>query len=184
MARPIRRTSQHVRDLATSFNELRSFVIAQMRLAKADLATATGAGTTWTAFSSHNDLSERTVTAANATDLASSLLLVNQLRDVYEFHRTDMLAHAAADTTNSITAPKATDLATAITLANELRTDYGAHRSQATVHTVNDSGNAVSASAASDQGTLNTLLNELKTDLNAHMATGVPTTKALRVMPA
>lgn len=121
----------------------------------------------------HMDRSERTVTAANASDLATALVLVNQLRAVYEFHRADTLAHLAADATNAIAAPVATDLGTAVTLANELKADYNAHRSQGGVHPTADTGNAIAAANASDQGTLNTLLNELKADLNLHMAAGL-----------
>ncbi len=183
MAKVLRKTERFVSDFGTSFNELKAFVVAQMRLAKADLATATGAGTSWTALGSHNDRSEKTVTAADATDLATSLLLVNEIRSVYEFHRADTLAHLNADATNTITAPAATDLTTAQTLANELKADYNLHRSQATVHAATDSGNAISAADASNQGTLNTLLNELKADLNLHMAGGV-SAKSVRIVGA
>lgn len=128
----------------------------------------------------HLDVTERTITAANASDLATSITLVNELRKAYEFHRVDYgdgMAHLASDTTNAIAAPYATDLATAITLANELKTDYNAHRSQSGVHHVSDGGNAISSANASDQSSLNTLLNELKTDFNAHIA-AAPTNAA------
>lgn len=183
MARVIRKTNKTVVQLADSINDLKAFVVAQMRLCKADLSTATGAGTSWAVLGSHSDRSEVTVTAADGTDLASSLTLVNQLRAVYEFHRVDTLAHAAADTANVIAAPIATDLATAITLANELKADYNLHRVQASVHTVNDSTNVVAAADATNLATLQTLINEIKLDLNAHMASG-PSAKSVRAVSA
>ncbi len=123
----------------------------------------------------HNDATEsaRRISSADASDLATSLTLVNELRAKYELHRVDYgdgLAHLAADSTNTISAPVATNLATAQTLANELKSDYNAHRSQSGVHHNADSGNGISSSDASDQSSLNTLLNELKTDFNAHLA--------------
>lgn len=126
----------------------------------------------------HYATSEQQVTLANATDLATSLALVNHIRDVLYGdaanqilgHLNDSLVHKAIDTTNTVTAPKATDLATAITLANEIKADYNAHRSQSGVHATNDGGNATSSANATDQSSLNTLVNEIKTDLNAHMA--------------
>ena len=127
----------------------------------------------------HPDASEVVVTAATATNLATSLTLVNQLRAVFEFHKADTVAHKAADAT-TMTAPAATDLATAITLANELKADYNVHRASTTYHYTADSTNAVAATNASDQDTLNTLVNEIKTDLNAHMA-GAPAGASLRL---
>lgn len=110
-----------------------------------------------------------TVTAANASDLATSLVLANEIKLRYAGHGVDALAHKAADGTNLITSPNATDLATAITLANEIKTDYEAHRVSTTFHHVADSTNAIAATNASDQSSLNTLLNELKSDFNAHI---------------
>lgn len=188
MARVLRNTNQSVADLATAVNDLKSYVMAQLRLAQADVATIAadtdvGVTPTFVALGSHNDRTERTVTAAAATDLATSLVLVNQIRAIYEFHRVDLHAHAVADATNVIAAAVATSLATAITLANELKSDYNAHRSQSTVHVTNDSGNAIAATNASDQSSLNTLLNELKADLNLHMLSG-PIAKSIRIVAA
>lgn len=121
----------------------------------------------------HMDRSERTVTVANASDLDTSVALVNQIRAVYEFHRVDLLAHLVADTTNDLEEPVATDLTTAVDLANEIKAAYNAHRSQAGVHPAADTGHAIAASDATDQSSLNTLLNELKADLNLHMAAGL-----------
>jgi hypothetical protein len=108
------------------------------------------------------------VTAPNATDLATSLVLVNQIAEVYNAHAVDALAHNSA-VSPVLSSPVATDLATAQTLANEIKGDYGTHIAAANVHFNNDATNTIAAADASSQGTLNTLLNELKTDLNAHI---------------
>jgi hypothetical protein len=135
----------------------------------------------------HNDISERTIVSPNATDLATSLTLINEILAVYEFHRVDDLAHKAADTSNPIAAPRATDLTTAQTLANELKADFNLHRAQAGVHFQNDGGNAITSADATDQSSLNTLANELKTDINAHFgAFGAPldVTPSIRLVDA
>lgn len=134
----------------------------------------------------HLDTSDETVTAAVASDLATSLTLVNELADVFygpasttsspfPGHALDALAHVAADSTNgALTAARpATSLATAITLANEIKADYNAHLTQSGVHLNNDSTNTISSSNASDQSSLNTLLNELRTNMAAHIASAV-----------
>jgi hypothetical protein len=122
----------------------------------------------------HCDSSSVTITSANASDLATSLTLVNEIKAVYGLHIAEAgsgRAHLAADTTNTISSAwPVTALAAAITLANELKADYNAHRSQSGVHHVSDGGNSISSSDATDQSSLNTLLNELKTDINAHIA--------------
>lgn len=125
----------------------------------------------------HMDAAEtdRQISSANAADLATSVVLVNELKAKYTLHISDDnagagMAHLLQDATNTIAAPLATTLATGITLANELKADYNAHRAQAGVHSNNDAGNAITSVDATDQASLNTLLNELKTDFNAHMA--------------
>ena len=110
-----------------------------------------------------------TVSAANATDLATSLTLVNQLRQRWLQHRDDDLAHKIADALPALTAPAATDLTTAQTLANEIKADYTAHIGSTTYHYTADATNTIAAADATDQTTLNALLNELKTDFNAHI---------------
>lgn len=109
------------------------------------------------------------VASANASDLATLLVLTNEMLVVYTTHIEDDHVHDAADTTNVIAAVVATDLATAQTLLNELKADYNTHRSQASVHPNNDAGNAVAAVDATDQGSAETLANEMKGDINAHM---------------
>lgn len=110
-----------------------------------------------------------TVTSANASDLATSLTLVNELRVKIVAHLADALRHKAASA-ESIAAPLATDLTTAQTLANELKSDYNTHLTEAGVHFNNDAANNVTSADASDQSTLNTLLNEMKGDFNQHVS--------------
>jgi hypothetical protein len=145
----------HLKKIADAFNAERK-------------ATAAALGAAFTAF--HVDPGEVTITAANASDLATSLTLVNQIKSVYGTHVADAVAHEVADSTNVIAAPEATSLATAITLANELKADYNTHRASTTFHVNADSTNAVASANATDQTSLNTLLNEMKTDINAHLA--------------
>jgi hypothetical protein len=132
----------------------------------------------------HADLSQRTlgsgivtlaVTAANGSDLPTSLTLVNELKGIYNRHVADGIvvgnggagAHKLPDT--AVSTATATDLATAITLANAIKASYNTHRASTTYHYTADATNAVAAADASDQGTLQTLINEIKTDLNAHI---------------
>lgn len=124
-----------------------------------------------------------TITAPNASDLATSLVLVNQLRKRWMNHYADDLAHKVADTTNTLAAAVATDLATAQTLANEIKADYNAHIASTTFHYTADGTNTTAAANATDQATLNTLLNELKTDFNAHIASA-PAGQSIKVIDA
>jgi hypothetical protein len=109
------------------------------------------------------------IDAPDATDLATSLVLVNQIKKYYNAHAADAVAHKAADAANAVSAVDATNLATAQTLANEIKTDYTAHIASTTYHHSADATNTIAAANASDQGTLNTLLNEIKADFNAHI---------------
>lgn len=111
-----------------------------------------------------------TVGAANATDLATSLTLVNQIRQRWLQHMVDDLAHKVADTANTLAAAVATDLASAITLANEVKADFNLHIASTTFHYNADGTNTVATTNASDQSTLNALVNAIKTAFNAHIA--------------
>jgi hypothetical protein len=121
----------------------------------------------------HADVDVGKVTTADATNTATAVTLVNDLKAKYTTHIGSTGAHKAADGTNTVSAADATDQGTAETLANEIKADYNAHRSQSGVHYHDDSGNAVSSADASDEGSLVTLVNEIKTDLNAHAALGL-----------
>jgi len=112
------------------------------------------------------------VTAPNATDQATSLVLTKQLILVAVKHFEDLAgAHntVASPTSGLKALGSVVDLASAIIAVNLVRTVYEAHRTLANCHFNNDVTNTITAPAASDQTTLNTLLNELKADLNAHI---------------
>lgn len=112
------------------------------------------------------------VTAANASDLATSITLANSIKGILGVHMADSSAHLEADLTNINFDgyALASDLATVIALANAMKVNHNAHCANTDCHLNADSTNTVSASAASDQSSSNTLLNELKSDLNAHIA--------------
>jgi len=143
-------------------------ILAQLVTAFNTLKTQIGFGSAF-----HLDAYEFSITAANASDLATSLTLANQIRTIYLGHLENsneggVLAHKVADPAPALTV--STDLATAITLANAIKADYNTHRASTTYHGNADSTNVVTSADATDQGSLNTLLNEIKTDLNNHMA--------------
>lgn len=133
----------------------------------------------------HYDRGEYTVATANASSLSTSVALTKALIVAYNLHIADLLAHGAADATNTVASTYADviNLATAITAANQLKAAYNAHRSQSGVHPNDDSGHETTASDATDQSSLNTLLNELKGDFNAHIASGL-SAPSLRVTDA
>jgi hypothetical protein len=127
----------------------------------------------------HLDASEVTVTAANASDLATSLTLCNQLIGVFTFHFADLLAHKVVAVSTLPALGAALDLATAITAANLMKASHNTECGSTARHYTADATNTTAAANATDQSSLNTLLNELKTDLNAHMASA-PTAPSLR----
>ena len=154
----------------------------------ATASSTTGLTTTFSGSSKfHRAAGEQLIAKPAASNLATSLVLVNEIRAVYYFgtgnsagtgdypgHVGDTLAHLIADTVNVVAAPVADDLTTAMALANEIKADYNTHLSQAGVHLNNDGTNTIAAADATDQTSLNTLLNEMKTDINAHIANAVP----------
>jgi hypothetical protein len=125
-----------------------------------------------------------TIGSANATDLATSLTLVNEIKSVSGRHFQDPRAHNTAVTTPT-TLADATDLTTAVALGNDIKAIYntGGHVNASNVHFNNDSTNTIAAANATDQSTLNTLLNELKTDINAHIISA-PTGSMIQLVPA
>lgn len=168
--------------MATPVRNVMPVVLDELARFELAIKKQIGAGSAF-----HLDACEQTITAANAADLATSLVLVTQIAAVVygigqlgapsPGHLNDDIAHKVKDTTNTRSSAAAVDLATAITLANEIKTDYEAHRASTTFHYTADATNTIAAANATDQTSLNTLLNELKTDINAHMASA-PTTNA------
>lgn len=107
------------------------------------------------------------ISAANASDLATSITLVNALKLTINRHFADTRAHKVAFT--AISTATATDLTTAIALGNAIKSSYNTHIASTTYHYTADSTNSTAAANATDQSSLNTLLNELKADFNAHV---------------
>jgi hypothetical protein len=109
-----------------------------------------------------------TTAAAAATDLTTSLVLVNAELAVINRHFADTRAHDTA-VTAAIDTAAATDLATGITLGNAIKAEYNVHLSESNVHPNNDGTNTIAAADATNQTTLNTLINEIRTDAAAHI---------------
>lgn len=167
---------------ALANNSLTAGQMLTIEITKAGTGVAVPAGLLSEA-PAHIDQAEYSITAANASDLATSLTLVNQMRAVSLVHRADTVLHKIADAA-TITAPVATDLATAQTLANEIKADHNTHAAEvATIHMAADGVNTVSTADATDQNSLNTLLNAMKTVLNAHYASG-PQAASIRLVDA
>jgi len=160
MSTQIRRMAPEVDPIASALNASRKSGI--------------GAGSKF-----HFATADFTITAAAASDLATSITLCNQIKRVlagnltvggnWIGHFLDDIAHTTADTTNATSSPDASSLATGITLANELKADFNAHLTQAGVHPNNDGTNSVATADATDQSSLNTLLNALKAAINLHI---------------
>jgi|SRR5271169_2645898 len=119
------------------------------------------------------------VSATNASDLASSLVLVLNEQGVLAQHFADDAAHLMADTVNVAFDGYAVDntngttqLSSAIAMANAMKLDYNAHLTQSGVHRKSDTANNVSTSDATDLTSLETLLNAMKTKVNAHIVSG------------
>lgn len=111
------------------------------------------------------------VTAPDATNLATSITLANDILRVLNTMYADTAAHKSAVTAQlALSNLLSTDiLATVQTRANALKTSYEGHRTAANVHFTNDTTNTITAANATDQTTLNALLIELKGDINAHI---------------
>lgn len=135
----------------------------------------------------HLDAYENPVASANATDLPSSVKLVNEIRAVFNFMMTDTLAHKVVDVTDptvlAAANPASGDggLAAAIALANDIKAKYNVHIASVTYHYNADATNAIAAANATVLADLQTLLNATKTAINAHMASA-PTSKSIRVL--
>jgi len=113
------------------------------------------------------------VTAANATDLATSLVLGNQIIGFYIRHFADDVMHKAADATSLPADGACVDLATSITAMTLLKATHATHIASTTVHYTADATNTLLTATPTDQGTLNTFLNAAKTAINAHSAAGL-----------
>ena len=125
------------------------------------------------------------VTAANATTLATSRTLTQNIWLVATTHFADAIAssganggaHAAADSTaiasfgDKIADDAAlSDIQTAL---NAYKAALNVHASQSGVHAHDDSALVISTTDASDQSTANALANAIKSALNTHISAGM-----------
>lgn len=187
MGTVVRNTSPELAAVVAAINELKAKVATVERNANTDLVSIAADSVAFATPVStdpgfHNDRSEHVIVSANATDLPTSITLVNEIMGIYKFHMADTLAHKVVGVALA-SYTRAKDLATAITLANDIKAKYNTHRASTTYHYSADSTNTVTATDASDQGSLDTLLNAMKTAVNAHMASG-EVTKSLRLVDA
>jgi hypothetical protein len=88
-----------------------------------------------------------TVSAADATDLASLITLLNEMKGDYNAHRVEVGVHPTDDSVNIVNAADATNLSSALTLVNDIRTQYEAHRASGTYHLTPDTVNVVAVAA-------------------------------------
>lgn len=123
-----------------------------------------------------------TISSANATDLATSLTLVNELKEDINKHLVDAGSHNTA-VSAAVTTATATDEATSVALVNALKAAYNTHLSAAGVHYNNDGTNTVINANATDTTTVLVLANELKADFNAHV-TSAPTGAYIQLINA
>lgn len=135
------------------------------------------------------------VTAANASDLATSRTLTQDIWLVATTHFADAIAtsganggaHAAADST--AIASFGSDIADTAVLAtiygalNAYKAALNIHASQSGVHAHDDSALVISTTDASDQGTTNTLANAIKAALNTHISAAMAG-PSIKIVPA
>lgn len=119
------------------------------------------------------------IATIDAVDLATGLVVGNELRALYVAHIASTKKHLAADATNTVTAPAATDQTELNTLLNELKVDLNAHQILLASHRGNGGQGSVSAAPiaiattdASDLATSLTLVNALKAAWNHHVQSG------------
>jgi hypothetical protein len=117
------------------------------------------------------------ITAPNASEINSSIVLANQLKALLNAHyasacdaSTGIGAHISADASNVIATADASDLTSVEALLNACKTSYEAHRASTVFHPTADGTHTITSATATDQGTSNTLGNEMKTDCSAHFA--------------
>jgi hypothetical protein len=119
------------------------------------------------------------VTSADATDLATALVLANEVKADLNTHMADTKKHLAADATNPTTEADATDQSTLNTLVNAIKDDIDAHQLLLTSHRGSGGPGGVTAAPiaqtaadATDAATSVTLVNALKDQVNLHARNG------------
>ncbi len=127
----------------------------------------------------HKIADATSIGAADATDLASSKTLVNEIvaeapthiaSTAYHIAAGTILypGHKAADTTNTTSAADMIDLASGYTLYDELAADVAAHAASTTFHLA--ASTFTPAATPNSEPTLRAALNDLRTFLLAHFA--------------
>ncbi len=112
------------------------------------------------------------VSAPAATDLATALTLVNDLRAEHNAHLASSAVHITTDSVNVATMPVATDQTTLNDLANEIVADWNAHKSATAYHRRASALDDVDVPPASDLATSLVLVNALRAAMAAHFVEG------------
>jgi hypothetical protein len=96
-----------------------------------------------------------TISSPVATNLSTSITLLNELATKINAHLTQSGVHNTSDTANGFAFSTPTDLSSALSLAHLIQTKYNSHLLQLGAHGIDDSTNVVSTSnTAFDVGTL------------------------------
>jgi hypothetical protein len=114
------------------------------------------------------------VTAATATNTATAIVMLNEIKGVQNIHVMDPLAHKSA-VSAAITVDDATNLATGITLGVAARAAHTTHLSESNVHYTADTVNVATYTATpTTEANLVTLANDLTVQTNAHITSALP----------
>lgn len=152
--------------MTASYNKMRAHLATLSGTAyHADVSSAT------TGDFSNPTVAFQTVNSPDATSLATAVAIANEMREKFNEHCADTLAHKAADTTNPVTTAVAgtADQTACNALLNALKTSFNAHLTQSGVHYNNDSANTVSTANATNLSTSEALATALKAAYNAHI---------------
>lgn len=118
------------------------------------------------------------LTAPAATDLNSTINLLNDIRTKYILHIASASFHLVIDATNTVAWPVATNIYTAALLVEDLKRKFNFHRTQVGVHTSNDTVNVVTAQdpalfitspVATNDATSIAIINEAQTKYLNHL---------------
>ena len=127
-------------ELKQKFNEHRDLVIPPNHVHEIDdltnVVTASNAAI--------SDL-VNIVSQAPVTDLASAILILNEIKVDFNAHRTEISVHDANDNSNVVASADATEIVSAAILANEIELRYENHRTRSGVHLIDDTFNVVTA---------------------------------------
>lgn len=120
-----------------------------------------------------------TISVADATDLATAIVLSNAIKADQNTHMASTAKHPAADATNPTTEDDATDQATVNTLVNAIKDDIDAHQLLTASHrgtggpgSVVAAPQVIAAADATDAATSLVLANALKDAFNLHVQSG------------